>query len=282
MIQIGIDPVAFTIGSVDIRWYGIFIALSIVWIVVFLAWRAKRGARLSNDTIFAAAIVGVPSGVIISRLLHVVDNTIVAKFHPELVLSGQVIDYTQDPGRIFGAEGLTAYGAVLGAALGIWLYFRFTKASSGYFFHLVAPAVISAQAIGRIGCVFNGCCYGVACNLPWGIEYTNPDSLGFAAGVVHPTQIYEIIFNIILFGVLLKISSRIRPDGSLFLIFLGAYSLWRIGIDFLRPGTPFLLGLHQAQVIGIAVLVIVVPVLIRRAPWRRAEDHQLDVQSSIP
>ena len=281
-MQIGVDPVAFTIGSVDVRWYGIFIALAIIWIVTFLAWRIRKGVHLSNDTIIAAALVGLPSGIVISRLLHVIDNTVVAKLHPELVLSGLVIDYTQEPGRIFGTEGLAAYGAVLGAALGVWLYCRFAKVDSGYLFHLLAPAVIFALAIGRIGCILNGCCYGITCTLPWGIEYTNPASLGFTAGVVHPTQAYEIIFNIALFGVLLRIGNKIRADGSLFLIFLGAYSLWRIGIGFLRPGTPFLLDLHQAQVIGIAVLVIVVPILLRRAPWRREEDHHLDVSSSIP
>ncbi len=256
-MTIPIDPVAFTIGSVEIRWYGIFIALAIVWIVVWLVWRMKKGAKLSYDTIFTTALVGIPSGVIISRLLHVLDNIVVAKLHPELAAAGQVIDYTQDPGRIIGFEGLTAYGAVLGAALGVWIYCRFAKLDIGYFSHIIAPAVISAQAIGRIGCTLNGCCYGVACSLPWAIEYPG-------TGPVHPTQVYEIIYNLIVFGVLWKLMSKVRPDGSLFLIYLALYSAWRVGIDFLRPGNPFLFGLHQAQVIGIIVLVITIPILVRR------------------
>ncbi len=276
-MTISIDPVAFTIGSLSIRWYGIFIALAIVWIVIWLVWRIKKGAELSYDTIFTAALVGIPSGVIISRLLHVLDNIIVAKLHPEI---GGVFDYTQDPGRIFGFEGLTAYGAVLGAALGVWIYCRIAKVDTGYFSHIIAPAIISAQAIGRIGCLLNGCCYGVACNLPWAIEYTNPDAEGSIAGLVHPTQVYEIIYNLIVFGLLWKLMSKVKPDGSLFLIYLALYSAWRVGIDFLRDTNPYFFGLGQAQVIGIIVLAITIPVLVRRilrAKTKKPLQQELEV-----
>ena len=278
MIEIGVDPVAFTIGSISMRWYGIFITLSVVWIVVWMAWRAKKGARLSYDTVFAGALVGIPSGVVIARLLHVVDNIVVAKLHPELIgAPGGVTDYLQDPGGILGAAGLTAYGAVLGAALGVWVYSKFSKRDTGLLFHLLAPAVIMAQAIGRIGCTINGCCYGIATSLPWGIVYTHPNSAAPEWMVTqrvatHPATVYELIYDVIVFGVLWKLMGRVRPDGSLFLIYLGLYSLYRVGMDFLREGNPFLFGLHQAQVIGIIVLVIVIPVLVRRRPWMRAEE----------
>ena len=253
MINIGVDPVAFTIGEMSIRWYGIFIALAIVWLVGWMAWQSKRGARLTYDTVFAAALVGIPSGVIISRLLHVIDLW---------------DHYIQNPGEIIGAGGLTAYGAVLGASLGIWVYCKIAKVKIGYLFDLLAPAVIVAQAvIGRIGCTLNGCCFGDPCSLPWAITYTDPESLGFGAGAVHPTQVYEIIFGLIVFVVLVKLMGRFKPAGSLYLIYLGLYSAWRIGIDFVRPGTSFLFGLHQAQVIGIIVLLIVVPILVYRTRW---------------
>jgi phosphatidylglycerol:prolipoprotein diacylglycerol transferase len=86
--------------------------------------------------------------------------------------------------------------------------------------------------------------------------------------------VYEIIFNLIVFGVLLKLRGRLKPDGSLFLVYLGLYSLWRLGSDFLRTGTPFLFGLHQAQVIGIIVLAIAIPLLIYRT--RRAKAKAYD------
>jgi len=285
MIEIGVDPVAFTIGTISVRWYGIFIALAIVWLVSWMAWQVKKGARVSYDTIITAALVGIPSGIVISRLIHVIDNIVVAKLHPELALIGQVIDYTQNPGQIIGGGGQSAYGAILGASLGIWIFTRVRKMHYGYFFDLLAPGIAVAQGvIGRIGCTLNGCCYGTACALPWGTTWTHPDSLGPSGAAVHPTQIYEIIYNLIIFSVLVKLRGRFKPNGSLYLIYLGLYAAWRLGIDFIRDGTPFFLGLHQAQVISIIVLVIVIPVLVMKTRWVKAgeqlESNEEEVESN--
>jgi phosphatidylglycerol:prolipoprotein diacylglycerol transferase len=103
------------------------------------------------------------------------------------------------------------------------------------------------------------------------VVYTYPNSYAPLGVALHPTQPYEIIFLLIVFGVLFWLRKRFQPDGSLFLIYLGVYSIWRIGIDFLREGTSFLFGLHQAQVIGIIVLLIVVPLLVLRTRWVGAQ-----------
>ena len=252
MITISIDPVAF----LNVRWYGIMVALAVAVIVFWMFREVRRGANLSYDTILTAALVGIPSGVIISRLLHVIDRW------------GY---YIQNPGQIIGASGLTIYGAVLGAALGIWIYSKASKFHFGYFADLVAPAIILAQAVGRVGCTINGCCYGIETSLPWGVVYTHPGSYAPLGVAIHPTQIYEMIYLLIIFAALLKLRGRFKPDGSLFLIYLSLYSLWRVGIDFLRDGTPFLFGLHQAQVVALIVLVITIPILALRTRWVKAE-----------
>lgn len=257
MIEINIDPVAFTIGSIEIRWYGIMIALAILVLVLWTLWQAKRGAKLSYDTVIILAIVGIPSGIIFSRLLHVIDRW---EF------------YSHNPGQIIGGEGLTIYGAILGAVLGTWIYSKFRPFNYGYAADLVAPGIMLAQAIGRVGCTINGCCYGTATSLPWGIGYAHPDSLAFGVSGVHPTQVYEIIFLLLLFGGIMLLKGRLKPDGSLFLVYLGGYSLWRFGIDFIREGTPFLFSLHQAQVIGIIVVVVAIIILVRRrVRWTKRE-----------
>ncbi len=257
MIEINIDPVAFTIGSIEIRWYGIMIALAILVLVLWTLWQAKRGAKLSYDTVIILAIVGIPSGIIFSRLLHVIDRW---EF------------YSHNPGQIIGGEGLTIYGAILGAVLGTWIYSKFRPFNYGYAADLVAPGIILAQAIGRVGCTINGCCYGTPTSLPWGIGYAHPDSLAFGVSGVHPTQVYEIIFLLLLFGGVMLLKGRLKPDGSLFLVYLGGYSLWRFGIDFVREGTPFLFSLHQAQVIGIIVVVVAIIILVRRrVQWTKRE-----------
>jgi phosphatidylglycerol:prolipoprotein diacylglycerol transferase len=83
----------------------------------------------------------------------------------------------------------------------------------------------------------------------------------------HPVVTYEIIFNLIAFGILLLLRKRLKPDGSLFMVYLSLYSVWRLGGDFLRTGTSFLFGLHQAQVISIIVLLVAIPWMAIKTRW---------------
>jgi len=252
LITISINPIAFTLGGISVRWYGVMVALAVVVLILWMVWQIRRGANISYDSLLTVALIAIPSGIIVSRLLHIID------------LWGF---YMANPGLLLGFGGLTIWGAILGATLGIWIYSRFSDFRFGYFMDLVAPGVLLAQVIGRIGCTVNGCCYGKATSLPWGVVYTNPDSYAPIGIAVHPTQIYEIIFLLIVFGVLFWLRKRFQPEGSLFLIYLSLYSMWRLGIGFLRDGTDFLFGLHQAQVVGIVVLLIVVPILVLRTRW---------------
>ena len=257
MIEININPIAFTIGDVAVRWYGIMVALAVVLLILWVVWQIRRGADISYDSLLSVALIAIPSGIIISRLLHVID------------LWDHYMAY---PGQLWGFGGLTIWGAILGATLGIWIYSRFTDFKFGYFVDLLTPAVLLAQVIGRIGCTINGCCYGAATSLPCGVVYTNPDSYAPLGIAVHPTQLYEIIFLLIVFGVLFWLRKRFQPQGSLFMIYLSLYSAWRLGIGFLRDGTDFLFGLHQAQVLGIVVLLIVIPILVVKTRWVKGEN----------
>jgi phosphatidylglycerol:prolipoprotein diacylglycerol transferase len=254
LITISINPIAFAIGSFSVRWYGVMVALAVLVVVLWVFWEIKKGAKVSYDTLFTAALIAIPSGIIVSRMLHVID----------------LWDYySANPGQIVGFSGLTIYGAILGAVLGIWIYSKFSHFRFGYVMDLVAPGVLLAQAVGRVGCTINGCCYGAEAPswLPWSVVYTHPESYAPLGVALHPTQVYEIVFLLIAFGVLFPLRKRFQPDGSLFLIYLGAYSAWRVGVGFLRDGTSFLFGLHQAQVIGIIILIIVITVLIWRTRW---------------
>jgi phosphatidylglycerol---prolipoprotein diacylglyceryl transferase len=256
MIQFPVDPVAIQIGSFSIRWYSVFIGLAVLWLIYWCWLQIRRGANLTINNVQTLAMVGVPSGLVFARLLHIFDDIIIQS------QSGQTSMYISNPALIFGGEGLTVWGAVLGAALGIWVYCKITKKQTGYLFDVIAPGIIIAQAIGRVGCLFNGCCYGTLTHLPWAFLYTNPNSLAFGIPPSHPTVLYEILFDILLFFILLRLRGKFKPDGALFLIYISLYSVWRIGIDFLRTGTPFLFGLHEAQFIGVLILFVTIPWMI--------------------
>jgi phosphatidylglycerol:prolipoprotein diacylglycerol transferase len=234
------------------------VALGIVALIAWVAWQINKGAKVSMDTLFMAALVGIPSGVIVSRLLHVLDKWSY---------------YSQHWNEIIGGDGLTIYGAILGAALGIWVYSKISRVKFGLLADLITPGLIIAQMIGRVGCIINGCCYGDVCDLPWAIVYTHPETFGPAGIPVHTTQADEIIYLLAAFAIILFLKDRIRPHGSLFAIYLSLYAVWRILVDFIREGTPFLFGLHEAQVIGIVTLLVTIPLLAMKTRWGKAEEE---------
>ena len=150
MITVSASPIAFTIGSVAIRWYGIFVAIAVLVVVLWTLRAVRREPTISYETVITAALIGIPSGIIFARFLHIIDVWV----------------YTGSPGRFWGFEGLAIWGGVLGATLGIWVYSLFSKSRFGRFMDLMAPGIILSQAIGRVGCTLNGCCYGTATSLP--------------------------------------------------------------------------------------------------------------------
>jgi prolipoprotein diacylglyceryltransferase len=65
---------------------------------------------------------------------------------------------------------------------------------------------------------------------------------------------------------------KLKPDGALFTIYFALYGAWRFGIEFIRQGTPFLFGMHQAQLIGLIVLLVTIPMIIVKVRWKNKEE----------
>jgi phosphatidylglycerol:prolipoprotein diacylglycerol transferase len=253
-MNIGIDPVAFSIGSIEVRWYGIMVVLAIlvgVWVPLRLA-KKWGGVNLSQDQLLGVAILGVIGGVIGARLIHVFDEW----------------SYFMDhPGEIIGGEGLGIFGGILGGTLFGAVYAKIKGFPVGRLCDLAAFGMILAQAVGRIGCILNGCCYGTPTDLPWGTRWTNPDSEGFAdtfnSGVrVHPTQIYELLWDLVVFALIWSLRHRAKRPGVIYLIYISAYSIGRFTISFWRENENAFLGLQQAQVVSLAVLAVAIGLLV--------------------
>lgn len=255
MIHIGMDPIAFVIGTVQVRWYSILTALAVVVIVAWALYAARK-TKFSSDLIYTLALWGVAGGMIGARLVHVIDN---------------IGYYTQHPGEIFGFQGLAVYGAILGAALGIWIASKVHKFSFGGIADLAAPGALLAQAVGRVGCTINGCCYGKPTSLPWGLVYTNQNAYAPLGVSTEPAVVYELLFDLALFAIVWKLRGKLRPAGSLFTLYLAMYSVGRFFIATARdPGSqgPLFLGwFMQAQIIAILVAAITIPLLLIRTRW---------------
>jgi phosphatidylglycerol:prolipoprotein diacylglycerol transferase len=252
-IAIGIDPIAFTIGSVEVKWWSIIFIIAVLVILLWL-WRFGRGFGIKPEFAVGLVAVAVPVGLVVSRLVHVIDD----------------LDYyTSHLASIIGLEGLTIFGGILGAALGAWIYCRMRGVPFAPLVDMAVPGVILAQAVGRIDYTINGCCGGEPTSLPWGFIYTHIDSQTSYLGVaVHPTQVYQILWNLIVFAILFWVlRGRLKPHGSLFVAYLALYSMGALSVRFFRSGTSFLGPLHEGQLISVLILAVTIPLLIVRTRW---------------
>ena len=256
MIHIGIDP--NILGSSVFSWHGLFTGLAVLAAVILVARLAKEKA-FSTEDVYSTALWGVVGGIIGARLFHVIDKWDYYGYHLWQALR-------------FWQGGLSLYGALVGGFVFGITYAAIRKMPLGKVADLAAPGMILAQAIGRIGCLINGDAYGTPTSLPWGVLYTYPNATedGIAGPKVnevlvagHPVPAYEIIWDLIILAVLLRLRKRLKNDWMLFLIYASAYALGRFGLDFLRGDETAVLGpFHQAQVISLIVMAIAIPVLI--------------------
>ncbi len=152
-------------------------------------------------------------------------------------------DYAAQPSQIFSRGVLTSagdfYGGFLGALISTAVFFKtHPKLSFWRAADLCGPAIALGQAIGRIGCLMAGDDYGAKTNVPWAVTFTDRDanSLGGAPlGVpLHPVQLYESIFCLLLFVALVRISRRKPFDGAVILAYTLAYAVGRFVIEFFR------------------------------------------------
>ncbi len=248
-IVLPLDPIIIQIGPLVLRWYGLMIGIAIVAGVYVGAKEAQRKG-IPMDEAVNLATWAVPAGFICARLFHVVDA---------------LPYYLSNPVKILAINegGLAIYGGLIGGVIGGLAYAKVHHLPIGKLADAAAPGMVLAQAIGRIGCFFNGDHQGTPANLPWATMYTNPNTLVPDFGVPrHPTQVYEGLYDLALFGLLWWLRKRITVDGVLFWIYASMYSLGRFAISFLRLDADFLFGLKEAQVASLLTFMVGFPIAL--------------------
>ena len=153
--------------------------------------------------------------------------------------------------------------------LGIFIYCRRAKLPFLRVLDCLALAIPVGQLVGKCANIINGDTWGYATRLPWGFVYKNPHAFlptNLLGVPTQPTPVYEQLWLLVVIGVLLWAMPRLKTEGAAFLLYLGLYSLGRFFISFERVNNILLLGLREAQIVALIVLVAVAPVwlLLRR------------------
>ncbi len=256
MIKIGLDPILLSLGAFSLSWHGLFTVIGIA-VGVLLPARLVAKAGLSVDTLYSLAVWAIPGGIIGARLVHVIDYWNYYSVNPGLILA-------------FWGGGMAIWGGILGGTLTGVIFARIKRFTLARYADLIAPGIILAQAIGRIGDIINGEHISTTTGLPWGVVYIHPNSPGFGLPPVHPAVAYELLMDLFIFGMLWKLQGRIKPDGSLFLLYLIIYSVGRFFLSFLRlDSNTVFLSLNQPQWICLLVLMVAIPLWVyRRVSYR--------------
>lgn len=148
--------------------------------------------------------------------------------------------------------GLVSFGAALGAFFTGWVAARLRRQPAAVTMDIIAPALALILGVYRIGCLLNGCCYGILTDGPWGVNL--PGRFGDWADR-YPTQVMYMVLDFALFGWLwLRRKGNIRP-GSQAVIFLLSFSIGRLLIDSLRDLPRLVLGMNHHQLAALAILL---------------------------
>jgi len=228
-----IDPIAFEVFGIGIRWYGILISIGLV-LGVFIAMRESARLGIDENMILDFIIFAVPVAVVCARAYYVLFN--LSYYGGDIF---KMINIRQG--------GLAIHGAVIGGAATAIVYSKYKKIKFWKLADLCAPGLILGQAIGRWGNFINKEAHGGPTDLPWAITI---NGVG-----VHPTFLYESLWNLMIFILLMGIKKKKKFDGQLFALYMMLYSLGRFFIEGLRTDSLMLGDFRIAQLVSLAMLV---------------------------
>ena len=225
-------PILFTIGPITIYSYGVMLATAVLICTFLLSIDAKR-YNISQETAYDLVFWCILWGIIGARIFYV--------FIEWSYFSDNFLEIL-----MLQKGGLAWQGGFLGGTLaGVW-FARRKKLSLRPLMDLTAPYIALGQSIGRIGCFFNGCCYGKP--VSWGIYFPTHHAK------LYPTQLFEVLGLFIIFLILKKAQGKPHQAGYIFIFYLWLAAIERFIVEFYRADHDLLWGqLSLAQFIALGV-----------------------------
>lgn len=239
-IHIEISPIIVenVFGTqLDIRWYGLFIAFA-MFLSLIIGMKQSKKYNIEEEDLIDMFLVALPFAVIFARLFFVVftwDN-----FKNDLLGIFRIWE-----------GGLAIYGGLIGAVGAVLLFCKKRKMDVLNLFDFACVYMPLSQAIGRLGNFTNQELYGTYTDLPWGMTGSRIGDIP-----VHPAFLYEFVFNLIIFLILLKLRKNKKVKGSVFATYLMSYSLIRFLLEFIRTDEFGTGNIRYNQVVAAAVFVL--------------------------
>lgn len=237
------DPIAFNIFGLPIRWYGILIATGVL-LGTLIALKNAKYYGIKEETFIDLLLFAIPAAVVGARLYYVIFSWDLYKDNPIEILN-------------FRGGGLAIHGVLIAAILVAIIFCKIKNISFWDVADAAAPSLILGQAIGRWGNFMNQEAHGGPTDLPWGIMVNGQK--------VHPTFLYESLWNFGLFIFLLWYSrKKAKEKGEVFLLYLALYSLARLFIEGLRTDSLMLGPIRVAQLISLIGIIVPMYLFIKR------------------
>lgn len=253
-ILMAINPVAFTLGPISVRWYGIIIACGII-IAYFVGQREMIKRGFNEEILTDLLIWAVPISIICARIYYVTFEWPYYAAHPDEIIQ-------------IRHGGIAIHGALIGAFVTAIIFSHKRGISFWKIADILAPSLIIGQIIGRWGNFMNQEAYGGVVersflenlHLPnWLIEQMNVN--GFYH---HPTFLYESVWNLIGLIILLVLRKVNPRRGEIFLTYIIWYSFGRFFVERMRTDSLLIGDLRMAQIVSLVGLVLGVIILIYR------------------
>ncbi|NCB80219.1 MAG: prolipoprotein diacylglyceryl transferase [Bacilli bacterium] len=247
------DPVAITLGPLEIRWYAVFILLGLM-LGVYLAVKEAPRKKILQDDIMDFILIAFPLSIIGARIYYVAFSW---------------SDYKDNILSVFAIwnGGIAIYGGLITGAIILYFFTQYRFIKTLDFLDVVAPSVMLAQAIGRWGNFFNQEAYGKAVDslnyLPGFIR----DQMYIDGAYRQPTFLFESLWNLLGFVVIciLRRRPKLLKQGEITAFYLIWYGCGRLLIEGLRTDSLMFLGIRVSQWLsGILILVGIIMVVLRR------------------
>ncbi|MBD7912554.1 MULTISPECIES: prolipoprotein diacylglyceryl transferase [Clostridium] len=239
------NPVAFEVFGLEIRWYGILIGLGVI-LALGLAWYNCKKKNLSFDLVTDCFLWAFPFAIIGARLYYVIfefDN------------------YRDNLIDVFNIRegGLAIHGGLIGAFLVVFIFAKVKKMNLIEYVDLAAPSIILAQAIGRWGNFMNREAHGGPVSESFISHFPGfiKEGMYIQGAYYHPTFLYESVWNLLVCGILLFIlyKKKEKHNGIVICSYISLYSLGRFFVEGLRTDSLMFMGLRVAQLVSIIGIV---------------------------